>query len=95
MSEDRSAVGWDDQPTDEIDLGMSNADGNIDEGFAEALRQARVFGHHAGWDFCGRVWWDGSRFVEDVYRYRRLVATHRANTLPELMALVNDSWGWE
>jgi len=72
---------------------MTNADGSIDDGFAEALKAGGVYGSHAGWDFYGNVWWDGTAFVEEVWHYRSPVATYRAASLPELMTLVNAEWG--
>lgn len=79
----------------EIDLGMSNFDHTIDDGFEEALRAGGVFGRHAAWDFNGKVWFSGGVFVEEVWRYRMPVATVVAPTLAELMAAVNNKWGHE
>jgi hypothetical protein len=78
----------------EIPLGMSNSDHEVDPGFAEALKAGKVFGRHAAWEFNGKVWWDG-QFVETVWRYHVPVATYRADTLEELMQIVNAEWGWE
>lgn len=85
-------------PPDEYDetaLGMSNFDGSIDDGLAETLRANPVFARHAGWEFNGRVWWDGGVFREQVWRYHQPIATYSAATLRELMGAVNDAHGWD
>jgi hypothetical protein len=76
--------------------GMSNFDGEIDEGVDEALRRGDVYTHHAAWDFNGKVWYDTERgvFIEEIYRYQTLVGDYEAPTLRELMQLTNDDWGW-
>jgi hypothetical protein len=81
----------------EIDLGMSNFDHEIDEGFAEALKAlpGKVFGRHAGWEFNGRCWFADGKFHEEVWRYGSLRALVSADTLPELMSAVNADWGSE
>ena len=80
-------------PETGIDLGMSNFDHKIDSGFAEALKKDQVFGNHMAWDFCGDVWWDGTQFVENIWRYHSIIDTIKADTLQELMELVNDKYG--
>lgn len=82
-------------PSEEVNLSMTNVDHSIDDGLEEALKAGSVFGRHAGWNFNGKVWWDGEQFVEEVWRYRTLVATMRAETLRELMTKVNNDWGWD
>lgn len=79
----------------EIPLGMSNFNHTIDDGFEEALKAGQVFGRHAGWEFNGRVWWDGTMFCEQVSRHHVHVQTYRAPSLCDLMAVVNDQWGWD
>ena len=82
-------------PETQIDLGMSNFDQEIDKGFAEALKTSHVFGTHSARDFNGDVYWNGKQFVEDVWRYHSLVDTIKADTLPELMELVNNEYGYD
>ena len=43
---------------EEIELGMSNFDETVDDGFAEALRAhpAKVYGYHSAYNFSGKVW---------------------------------------
>jgi hypothetical protein len=74
-------------------LGMSNYDGQVDDGFADALRGGDVFGHHYAYNFCGRVWWDGNEFVERVKRHWVTIGHHRASTLEDLMREVNGKYG--
>lgn len=79
---------------DEIDLSMTNLDHSVDDGMAEALTGRPVFGRHAGWEFNGLVWWAAGRFHEAVYRFHEFRAVYAADTLEDLMRVVNDEWGW-
>lgn len=81
----------------EIDLGMSNCDHSIDEGFEEALRAGGVYGRHAGWNFNGLVWFDAEsgEFKQEVWQYHVPQRVYSASTLRELMDVVNDDWGWD
>jgi len=84
------------RPTVELpDLKISNFDHEIPGGLEDVLREQEVYAVHCGWNFNGKVWWDGTQFVEDVWHYRQDVATYRANSLRELIELVNSEWGWE
>src|SRR5260370_37964870 len=69
----------------EIDLGMTNFDGSIDDGLDEALRTGKVFGRHAGWEFNGRGWVQDGQFHEAGSRDRCHVDTISGATLQELM----------
>lgn len=77
--------------------GMSNSDGTIDDGFAEALRSGRVCGRHAAWNFNGCVWYDPEtlEFVEEVWVYQAPRRIFRAETLEQLMTIVNNEFGYE
>ncbi len=78
-----------------IDLGMSNYDHSIDQGFEEALRSNpdAAYGSHNAWDFYGEVYFKDSKFHEDVYQYRDYQETISADSLGELMAAVNSKYG--
>ena len=80
----------------DIELGMTNFDGSIDRGLAEALQAepARVRAIHAGWDFCGRVWFEGGKFHEEVSVYCVLQKVITAETLPDLMEAVCKEFGY-
>lgn len=82
---------------EEIELGMSNCDHEIDEGFGDALRAhpGEVCGRHAGWNFNGRVWFESGLFHEQVWCYRRPIKEVSAGTLEKLMAAVNAEFGAE
>jgi hypothetical protein len=82
---------------EEIDLGMSNCFGEIDEGMDEALRArpAEVYGRHAGWNFNGLVWFEGGLFHEQGRCYRVPRKEISAPTLGKLMSAVNAEFGSE
>lgn len=82
-------------PHTEINLHMSNYDHLIDEGLAEALKRGGVFGSHSAYDFYGKVWWYDGKFHEEVWRYNVPREIISADTLEELMKVVNDKYGWE
>lgn len=77
----------------EIELGMTNFDHSIDDGFEDALRAGGVFGRHAAWNFNGKVWFADGRFHEEVWQYHSPVGVRSADTLRELMETVNDEFG--
>lgn len=80
---------------EEIEAGMSNCDGEIDEGMDKELRAqpAEVFGRHAGWNFNGLVWFESGLFHEQVWCYRSPRKEISATTLRELMDAVNSEFG--
>jgi len=89
----------DEQGTAEVtwtDKGMSNFDRSVDPGLADDLK-AGMRAQHSAWNFCGEVRWDAERelFTETVRRYRAEVGQFTAPTLEELMAEVNDQYGWD
>lgn len=75
----------------EINLGMTNFDHTIDDGFAAALQAepGEVFGRHADRDFNGEVWYADGQFHEEVWVHHVPLQTISADTLQELMAAVN------
>lgn len=79
----------------EIDLGMSNFDGSIDEGLSEALQAEpdEVFGRHAGWNFNGKVWFQDGKFHEEVWVFGSLQQVISADTLSDLMEEVCAEYG--
>ena len=79
---------------EEIDLGMSNFDHEIDNGFEEALVGKQHSGRHAGWNFNGVVYHKDGQFHEDVWEYGEFIETISTNTLKELMESVNDKYEW-
>lgn len=82
---------------EEIDFEMSNFDYVVDDGFEEALRANPngVFGRHNARNFNGHVWFDGSVFCEQVWRYSVPGNVLKAETLKELMEIVNDEYGYK
>ncbi len=81
----------------EIGLEMSNFDGEIDEGMADALmgQEGDVFGYHCGWNFCARVFYRDNAFHSEVQRYGVHVETITAASLEDLMKSVNEQYGYE
>ena len=79
----------------EINLGMTNFDGSIDDGLAEALQAepGAVFGRHAGWDFNGLVYFSDGMYHEEVWVYGAPRETISAPTLLELMEAVCSEYG--
>lgn len=80
----------------ESDCGMSNFDHSIHDG-AEADLRAGMRTRHAAWEFNGVVWYDAEAgmFYEAVRRYHVLQAIIGRPELLDLMAAVNDEYGWE
>jgi len=80
----------------EIELGMTNFDGSIDDGLAEALQAepACVCAPHFGWNFCGRVWFEGGKFHEEVFVYCVPQKVITAETLHDLMGAVCEEFGY-
>jgi hypothetical protein len=85
---------------DSMTSGMSNFDGKVKEGFEDLLRTNKVIGSHAAWNFHGQVWFEGDgdgggMFHETVLVYQVPQATFSADTLENLMKIVNDRFGHE
>ena len=85
----------DTQEMEELGLGMTNFDGSIDDGLAEALqeRPGQVFGRHAGWNFNGLVYFANGKFHEEVWVHRTPRQIISADSLRELMDAVCDEYG--
>jgi len=73
---------------------MTNLDHSVDAGVAGRLRDGGHWSCHDGWNFNGIVWFADGRWYERVSRYRRPQGTYSAETLEELMKVVNDEFGW-
>lgn len=82
---------------DYTDLGMSNFDHLVDDGFAEILKknEGKMWGNHTAWNFCGDVWYENGKFHEQVNVYHVLKGEYEAETLEELMEVVNNIYGWD
>jgi hypothetical protein len=72
---------------------MSNFDREVEPDAEEVL--ARGWGEYTAWDFFGRVWKDGARYKCEVWRYGSPACVMEAGTLPDLMRVVSDEWGWK
>jgi hypothetical protein len=79
---------------EEIELGMSNFDHEIDSSFEKAIKGKLTFGLHAGWNFNGKVYFLENQFHEDVWCHRVYRETVSTDSLRQLMKEVNDKYGW-
>lgn len=75
--------------------GMSNFDFSVDPGVEGALRAGDAYTCYAGWNFHGKVWWDGEQFACQVWTYHTPRETIRAATLEELMHAVSSEYGYD
>ncbi len=74
----------------------SNYDHELDTEVEAKLRAAPdVSAAHHAWDFNGRVWWTGTVWREQVWRYRQPVAEYESTDLRALIAHVNGEHGHE
>jgi hypothetical protein len=81
-----------------IGEGVSNSSSppNIAEGANKALKTSSVFVFHAAWDHCGFIFClDDGLFYEEVHVYKEHVETMSADSLDNLIRVVNDKYGWE
>lgn len=76
-----------------LDDGLSNFDGRVPAGLAEALQAGDCYCDYAAWDFHASVWWEGGKFRAYCLAYRRHVGTHEAGTLSDLMTECSDAHG--
>lgn len=76
-----------------LDMEMTNFGHSIDDGFEERLRDENCWGNHHAWNFCGDVWFEDGKFHENVYQYHVFQSELEAETLEELMKLVNAKYG--
>lgn len=82
-------------PTIELDgdCCITNFDHSIDRDQIDKLRLGAAFSRHAAWDFCGRVWFDGNKWHEEVWVYGIAREIVTADTPEELMRTVNAMYG--
>ena len=96
MNTDTKPIDTDEMtPVGDFDTALTNFDHSIMPGTAELLKSPGNYTHHAGENFNGVVYWDGSRFCEDVWCYHVYRETIKAETLEKLMEAVNDKYGWD
>lgn len=75
---------------------MSNFEHTVEEGAEEGLRTTGMWAGHTAWEFYGHVWYEESDrlFHEVACRYHVPVGHYAAETLRDLMQVVNDAHGW-
>jgi len=73
---------------------MSNFNHEIEHGAEARLKNEKVCGNYAGWNFHGKIWFDGM-FKCQVKRYRVHVATIVGETLQEIMDNVSSEFGYD
>ena len=74
---------------------MSNFDGIIDTKIVKAIKGKKLFSQYAGWNFCGRVWWQNKKWHCEIWQYRCYEKTITCNTLEEIMEEVSNKYGSE
>lgn len=72
---------------------MSNFDGAINPESEKQVRARTHMSRHAAWNFNGLVWFDGEKFIEEVWVYGTPVAVYDAPDLQTLMEISNDNHG--
>lgn len=74
---------------------LTNFDFSIDDGVEDALLARTHFAIYSGWNFNGRVWYDGKQFVCQPWTYHVPQELHKADTLKEIMSSVSDKYGYQ
>lgn len=74
---------------------MRNLDRSVDADVERELRAGGVYSRHAGGNFNGIVWFDAGRWHETVMVHGEPRGTYSADTLQQLMTIVNDEYGWD
>lgn len=74
---------------------MSNFDREVDEGVAAFLKaNPRTHAGYPGWNFNGRVWFEGCWKCE-VWQYRSPIEVIEAESPQELMTAVSEKYGYD
>lgn len=71
-----------------------NLDRSINEQVAGQLREGGLLAAHASLQHHGVVWFAAGKWHERVAVAGKAVAAYSSDTLPELMRIVNDEYGW-
>lgn len=74
--------------------GMTNCDYSIEEWFEQFLRDGGT-GNYTAWNFCGYVWFSDGKYHCEIWQYRHFKETVTADTLPEIMKMASDKYGYE
>lgn len=51
--------------------------------------------YHSAQNFCGKIYFDGSEFVEEVWRYGALIEVKKNKDIVELITETNSEYGME
>lgn len=75
----------------------SNFDHCIDSEVEEELKinPNKLYAQHATWNFCGYIYFTGSFWVEEIWRYNVCIATYQDKDLAILICTVNAEHGEE
>lgn len=73
----------------------SNFDHVLNEGVKEVLQNKpnECWSHHAAWDFCGYIWYDGKRWREEIWVYHSFQEVLEADTVEDLIEGANEKYG--
>jgi len=78
-----------------IEVLMSNFDGEVEEGAEEELKAGSTWGEYTAWNFCTAVWWDGSKFQAIIKQFHAHIDTIEADSLKEIMNKASGKYGWD
>jgi hypothetical protein len=73
---------------------MTNYDHSVEEAVAERLRRGGMCGQHTALGFHGWVWFADGRWHEQVFVHHVAQGSFSADSLEELMGIVNNEFSW-
>ena len=75
----------------------SNFDHQLDEEIKGQVQANpnKLYAQHAAYNFCGYVWYDGTKWKEEVWVYKEPQEVIEAETIEDLIDKVNLEYGSE
>jgi hypothetical protein len=77
------------------DVLMTNYDHSVNHEVADKLRSGQYRAEFTGWNFHAACWYHADRFWAEVSVFGQHRATFDAETPEQLMAAVNERFGWQ
>lgn len=90
MSAQRRDDGW-----IELDEVATNFDFAVDEAIEAKLKTGHYLSGYSGWEFHATIWWDGTQFVGEPFRYHKAMPLHYGATVRELMNSISQQYGYD